>query len=55
MPCLFLHYIVESEKLPFAEISVMVSNQYEDADILAIVRERLKKLTKHIRINIDNL
>ncbi|ECH5905788.1 type II toxin-antitoxin system RelB/DinJ family antitoxin, partial [Salmonella enterica] len=37
---LFLRYVAENEKLPFTEVSVMVSDD-EDADILAVVRERL--------------
>ncbi|HEN3249033.1 TPA: type II toxin-antitoxin system RelB/DinJ family antitoxin [Yersinia enterocolitica] len=52
---LFLRYVAENEKLPFSEVSVMVSNQDEDADILAVVRERLKNPAKRIRVNIDDL
>ncbi|EHC2618614.1 type II toxin-antitoxin system RelB/DinJ family antitoxin, partial [Salmonella enterica] len=32
---LFLRYVAENEKLPFTEVSVMVSDD-EDADILAV-------------------
>ncbi|VEN50826.1 unnamed protein product [Callosobruchus maculatus] len=46
---LFLRYVAENEKLPFAEVSVMVSEDDEDADILAVVRERLKNPARRIR------
>lgn len=52
---LFLRYVAENEKLPFAEVSVMVSEDDEDADILAVVRERLKNPTRRIRVNVDDL
>ncbi|WP_320744658.1 hypothetical protein [Enterobacter sp. 276E10] len=45
----------ENEKLPFAEVSVMVSEDDEDADILAVVRERLKNPARRIRVNVDDL
>ncbi|EDT7013316.1 type II toxin-antitoxin system RelB/DinJ family antitoxin, partial [Salmonella enterica subsp. enterica] len=41
-------------KLPFTEVSVMVSDD-EDADILAVVRERLKHPARRIRVNVDDL
>ncbi|HHR3735983.1 TPA: type II toxin-antitoxin system RelB/DinJ family antitoxin, partial [Salmonella enterica] len=41
--------------LPFAEVSVMVSEDDEDADILAVVRERLKNPARRIRVNVDDL
>ncbi|EHH1755546.1 type II toxin-antitoxin system RelB/DinJ family antitoxin, partial [Salmonella enterica] len=47
---LFLRYVAENEKLPFTEVSVMVSDD-EDADILAVVRERLKHPARRIRVN----
>lgn len=50
---LFLRYVSENEKLPFSEVSVVVGEQ--DEDILAVVRERLKKPCKRIRVNIDDL
>lgn len=52
---LFLRYVAEHEKLPFTEVSVMVSDEDEDADILAIVRERIKNPAKRIRVNLDDL
>ncbi|CAG9431799.1 type II toxin-antitoxin system RelB/DinJ family antitoxin [Providencia alcalifaciens] len=51
---LFLRYIAENKKLPFAEVSVVVSDN-DDEDILAVVRERLKKPAKRIRVNLDDL
>lgn len=48
---LFLRYVAENEKLPFTEVSVMVSDD-EDADILAVVRERLKHPARRIRVNV---
>ncbi|MDC9594081.1 type II toxin-antitoxin system RelB/DinJ family antitoxin [Xenorhabdus sp. IM139775] len=52
---LFLRYVVENEKLPFTEVSVMVSEQDEDEDILDVVRERLKNPAKRIRVNLDEI
>lgn len=52
---LFLRYVSENEKLPFSEVSVVVGELDEDEDILAVVRERLKKPSKRIRVNIDDL
>ncbi|MBC8949387.1 MULTISPECIES: type II toxin-antitoxin system RelB/DinJ family antitoxin [Xenorhabdus] len=52
---LFLRYVAENEKLPFTEVSVMVSEQDEDEDILDVVRERLKNPAKRIRVNIDEI
>ncbi|PVZ84752.1 type II toxin-antitoxin system antitoxin, RelB/DinJ family [Serratia sp. S1B] len=52
---LFLRYVAEHEKLPFAEVSVIVGEQDEDADILAVVRERLKTPAKRIRVDLDDI
>ncbi|MBI6548625.1 type II toxin-antitoxin system RelB/DinJ family antitoxin [Xenorhabdus lircayensis] len=52
---LFLRYVAENEKLPFAEVSVMVSERDEDEDILEVVRERLKNPAKRIRVNLDEI
>lgn len=52
---LFLRYVAENEKLPFSEVSVVVSDNDEDEDILNIVRERLKNPARRIRVNIDDL
>lgn len=52
---LFLRYVAENEKLPFSEVSVVISNYDEDEDILNIVRERLKNPARRIRVNIDDL
>ncbi|HIC6969582.1 type II toxin-antitoxin system RelB/DinJ family antitoxin [Salmonella enterica] len=52
---LFLRYVAENEKLPFSEVSVMVSEEDEDADILAVVRERIKNPSKRIRVTLDDL
>ncbi|AWK14253.1 type II toxin-antitoxin system RelB/DinJ family antitoxin [Candidatus Fukatsuia symbiotica] len=52
---LFLRYVAENEKLPFSEVSVMVSEEDEDADILEVVRERLKNPARRIRVNLDDL
>ncbi|MBD1226600.1 MULTISPECIES: type II toxin-antitoxin system RelB/DinJ family antitoxin [Xenorhabdus] len=52
---LFLRYVAENEKLPFTEISVMVSEHDEDEDILEVVRERLKDPAKRIRVNLDEI
>lgn len=52
---LFLRYVAEHEKLPFTEVSLMVSPRDNDADILAVVRERLKNPGKRIRVNLDEL
>jgi len=52
---LFLRYVAENKKLPFSEVSVMVSDNDQDDDILAIVRERLHNPTKRIRVNLDDL
>ncbi|WP_338804420.1 type II toxin-antitoxin system RelB/DinJ family antitoxin [Xenorhabdus griffiniae] len=52
---LFLRYVAENEKLPFAEVSVMVSEQDEDEDILDVVRDRLKNPAKRIRVNLDEI
>lgn len=51
----FLRYIAENKKLPFSEVSVMVSNDDQDDDILTIVRERLNNPAKRIRVNLDDL
>ncbi|MUG35342.1 type II toxin-antitoxin system RelB/DinJ family antitoxin [Commensalibacter sp. ESL0382] len=52
---LFLRYVAENNKLPFSEVSVMVSDNDKDDDILAVVRERLNSPTKRIRVNLDDL
>ncbi|EAR6586702.1 type II toxin-antitoxin system RelB/DinJ family antitoxin [Salmonella enterica] len=52
---LFLRYVAENEKLPFSEVSIMVSEDDEDADILAVVRERIKNPSKRIRVSLDDL
>lgn len=52
---LFLRYVAENEKLPFSEVSVMVSEEDEDADILEVVRERLKNPARRIKVNLDDL
>ncbi|MGG4663098.1 type II toxin-antitoxin system RelB/DinJ family antitoxin [Providencia vermicola] len=52
---LFLRYVAENEKLPFSEVSIVVSEADEDEDILAVVRDRLKKPAKRIRVNIDDI
>ncbi|MBP6123480.1 MULTISPECIES: type II toxin-antitoxin system RelB/DinJ family antitoxin [Providencia] len=52
---LFLRYVAENEKLPFSEVSVVVSESDDDDAILAVVRERLKKPAKRIRVNVDDL
>lgn len=52
---LFFRYVAENEKLPFAEVSVMVSEIDEGADVLVAVRERLKNPARRIRVNLDDL
>ncbi|CDL79911.1 type II toxin-antitoxin system RelB/DinJ family antitoxin [Xenorhabdus cabanillasii] len=52
---LFLRYVAENEKLPFAEISLMVAEHDEDEDILEVVRDRLKNPVKRIRVNLDEI
>jgi len=52
---LFLRYVAENKKLPFSEVSVMVSDNDRDDDILAIVRERLHNPAKRIRVHLDDL
>lgn len=52
---LFLRYVAENGKLPFSEISIMVSEEDEDADILNIVRERLKKSGRRIKVKLNDL
>lgn len=52
---LFLRYVAENKKLPFSEVSVLVSEHDEDDDILSAVRERLKTPGKRIRVSIDEL
>ena len=52
---MFLRYVAENEKLPFAEVSIMVSNEDDDSDILAVVHERLKNPAKRIRVSLDDL
>ncbi|EFB72453.1 antitoxin RelB [Providencia rustigianii DSM 4541] len=52
---LFLRYVAENKKLPFTEVSVVVSESDADDEILAVVRERLKKPAKRIRVNLDDI
>lgn len=52
---LFLRYVAENQKLPFAEVSVMVSENDNDADILDVVRHRLNNPVKRIRVNLDDI
>ncbi|OUI77995.1 bifunctional antitoxin/transcriptional repressor RelB [Commensalibacter intestini] len=52
---LFLRYVAENKKLPFSEVSVMVSDNDRDDDILTIVRERLHNPAKRIRVHLDDL
>ena len=52
---LFLRYVAENQKLPFAEVSVMVSENDNDADILDVVRHRLNNPAKRIRVNLDDI
>jgi len=52
---LFLRYVAENKKLPFSEVSVIVSDNDKDDDILAVVRERLSNPAKRIRVNLDDL
>ncbi|CAI3954304.1 Antitoxin component of the RelBE or YafQ-DinJ toxin-antitoxin module (RelB) (PDB:4ML0) [Commensalibacter communis] len=52
---LFLRYVAENKKLPFSEVSVMVSDSDKDDDILAVVRERLNNPAKRVRVNLDDL
>lgn len=51
----FLRYVAENQRLPFAEVSVMVAENDDDADILAVVRDRLKNPMKRIKVNLDAL
>ena len=52
---LFLRYVAENQKLPFTEVSVMVADNDDDADILEVVRDRLKNPAKRIRVNLDDI
>ncbi len=52
---LFLRYVAENQKLPFAEVSVMVADTDDDTDILEVVRDRLKNPAKRIRVNLDDI
>lgn len=52
---LFLRYVAENEKLPFAEVSMMISEDDEDSDILTVARERLKNPARRIKVNVDDL
>lgn len=52
---LFLRYVVENEKLPFTEVSVLIAEQDEDKDILDVVRERLKHPAKRVRVKLDEI
>ncbi len=51
----FLRYVAEHERLPFAEVSVMVGDDDDDAAILSVVRGRLKHPGKRIRVNLDDI
>lgn len=52
---LFLRYVAENEKLPFSEVSIVVSENDDDDAILAVVRERLKKPAKRVRVSLDDI
>ena len=52
---LFLRYVVENERLSFNEVSVVVSDNDADEDILNIVRERLKNPVRQIKVNMNDL
>ena len=52
---LFLRYVAENQKLPFAEVSVMVSENDNDADILDVLRHRLHNPAKRNRVNLDDI
>lgn len=52
---LFLHYVAENKKLPFSKVSMIVSDNDKDDDILAVVRERLNNPAKRIKVNLDDL
>ncbi|MGL6001917.1 MAG: type II toxin-antitoxin system RelB/DinJ family antitoxin, partial [Plesiomonas sp.] len=52
---LFLRYVAENQKLPFAEVSIIVSENDDDADILDVVRHRLSNPSKRIRVNLDEI
>lgn len=52
---LFLRYVVENEKLPFKEVSLLIAEQDEDNDILEVVRKRLKNPAKRVRLNLDEI
>lgn len=52
---LFLRYVAENKKLPFSEVSVMISDNDRDDDILTIVRERLHNPAKRIRVHLNDL
>jgi RHH-type rel operon transcriptional repressor/antitoxin RelB len=51
----FLRYVAENQRLPFAEVSVIVAENDDDADILAVVRDRLNNPMKRIKVNLDDL
>ncbi|CAK7193009.1 Antitoxin RelB [Commensalibacter sp. Nvir] len=50
----FLRYVAEHKKLPFSEVSFMVSDE-EDEDLAELVRERLKNPAKRFKVTIDDL
>ncbi|MCZ2328970.1 type II toxin-antitoxin system RelB/DinJ family antitoxin [Bartonella sp. F02] len=52
---LFLRYVAENKKLPFSEVSIMLSNNDEDSDILEIVRHRLKNPAKRVKVDLNDL
>jgi len=51
----FLRYVAENQRLPFAEVSVIVAENDDDADILAVVRDRLNNPMNRIKVNLDDL
>jgi RHH-type rel operon transcriptional repressor/antitoxin RelB len=51
----FLRYVAENQRLPFAEVSVIVAENDDDADILAVVRDRLNNPMKRIKVNLDDI
>lgn len=52
---LFLRYVAEHERLPFAEVSVMVGDVDDDTEILSVVRDRLRNPSQRIRVNLDEI
>jgi RHH-type rel operon transcriptional repressor/antitoxin RelB len=52
---LFLRYVAENQKLPFEEVSVIVADNDDDADILEVVRNRLKNPANRVKVNLDEI